>query len=132
MEKLLGCMIVFVLIITIALIGLVAYVAIDEVGIEPTEKTTSIITAKTVKPPSTTTTWIMTGKVLIPITVTHPESYHVSFLIKETEVCCSINKPLFDQLAIGAEIEVIYGYGRLTKKFQPVSIFLKSAEKALP
>jgi hypothetical protein len=124
------CLALFILIITLVTVGglmFLVFYFVDSVGIKATKTTTTIIESKEMIPSHSTTTFVMSGKVMIPIKTSYPESYELRFEINGTKCKATVKKEFFDGISVEEKIEVDYGFRRLTKSYEPVTI--RVAEK---
>jgi hypothetical protein len=104
----------------LGVLGLLAFIIVDSVGITPTKTTVTVVEEKQVVPAHTT--YIMTGKIFIP--QHHPKSYRLHFKIDGEEVSLTVEKKFFDDIKVGDKIEVDYGFGRLSNSRKPTKIRL--------
>jgi len=102
----------------VGLLGLLAFILVDSVGITPTKTTVTVVEEKQVVPAHTT--YILVGKIFIP--QHHPKSYRLHFKIDGKKVSLTVEKKFFDDIKVGDKIEVDYGFGRLRR--QPTKIRL--------
>ena len=119
-DRCLAALIALLMLAGVGLLGLLAFILVDSVGITPSKTVITLVEAKQVVPAHTTT--ILVGKVIVP--QYHPESYRVHFKIDEEEISPTVEKKFFDDINVGDKIEVDYGYGRLSNSHQPTQIRL--------
>lgn len=119
-ERCLAVIIALVILIVVGLLGLLAFTIVDSVGVSPTKTAVTMIEDKHIVPAYTTI--IMAGKV--PTPQFHPESYQIHFKIDGEKISSSVKKNFFDDVNVGDKIKVDYGFGRLSKSYQPKIIEL--------
>jgi hypothetical protein len=119
-DKCLAALIALLMLVGVGLLGLLAFILVDSVGITPTKTTVTVVEEKQVVPP--TTYILMAGKIFIP--QHHPKSYRLHFKIDGEEVSLTVEKKFFDDIKVGDKIEVDYGFGRLSNSRQPTKIRL--------
>lgn len=122
MDRFLAFVMLLVFISLFGIIGFLFYIGINEIGIKETKSTITTIENKGILPAHTTTTYIMVGKVMVPNTVHHPESYWIYFDIEEQQCKESLTYSFFSELKKGDRIKVGYGKGRLNQAIFPKSI----------
>lgn len=111
----------------VALLALAVFYVADSFSINATSSTTAMVERKEIVPPHVSTTLLPSGKVVIPISTHHPESYHLYFKIDGRECHLAVEKKLFDGFNIGDRIEVSYGFSRIMRTYMPVAV--RVAEK---
>ena len=121
-ERIAGCMVILISLVVLVMAGFVLYIAIDKTGIETTKTTTTEVTKKWYEPPMTTSTFVMHGKMLVPITHRKPEAYKIGFVLEGEDKSCKVELEIYDQLSVGKKIIVEYGHGRFSKKYWPTSV----------
>ena len=112
--------VLFLVLLGVLIVGMMSF--IDSVGVTPTKTTTTVVEQKHVVPAHTTIAMMLVGKVMVPITTHHPESYYLDFKIDGKDMESSVDKNFFDKLTVGEKIEVDYGLGRLTGNCTSVNI----------
>lgn len=110
--------------IAIGLLVLLALSLVDSVGIKPSKSVVTQIEQKYVDPAHDTHSYILVGKVMVPQTTHHAESYHLSVIIDDEECDIPVDREFFDRISIGDNAKVDYGIGRITGKHIPTSIEL--------
>jgi len=119
-DRCLAALMGLLMLAVVGLLGLLAFILVDSIGITPTKTTATVVEAKQVVPAHTTT--ILVGTVIVP--QYHPESYRLHFKIEGEEVSPTVKKKFFDDIKVGDRIEVDYGFGRLSNSRQPTQIKL--------
>jgi hypothetical protein len=123
-TRLLASLISLLMLLMVGVLGVLIFIVINTACISPTRTIGATIEKKDIIPAYTTTTMILAGKVIVPSTVYHPESYNIHFKIDRSEVSMNVSKTFFKTIAIGDKIEVDYGFGRLNNSYEPVNIRL--------
>ena len=89
----------------------------------PIKEKDGIVTNKYIIPAHVTTTYVMSGKVMIPITTYHNTSYNIEITIDNLEDDVCIYEGYYDVVLIGQKIHCKYTNGRIKK-----SLYIKSLE----
>ncbi len=117
------CWATLIVLLVLVIVGLFCYLGftfVDSAAITPTRMTVTVVDVKEVVPAYTTI--IMVRNVTIP--EYNPESYRLHFKLDGEKVSSSVEKKLFEEINVGDRIEVVYGFGRLSKSHQPTRIRL--------
>lgn len=122
MDRLLAFFMLIAIILFAGLIICLFYVGINEIGVKETSSTITRVGDKGIVPAHVTQTYIMVGKVMVPHTIHHPESYWISFEIEGQQCKESLNHDFFLQLKRGDKISVGYGKGRFNQSVVPKRI----------
>ncbi len=115
-ERITGCLIILISLVVLVMAGFVLCIAIDKTGIEATKTTTTEVTKKWYEPPMTTSTFVMHGKMLVPITHRKPEAYKIGFVLEGKERSLKVQIEMYNQLTVGQQVTVEYGFGRFSKE----------------
>lgn len=104
------------------LIPLILYLLFDLIntfGVEGSKKAKVVVVGKETLPAHSTTFFVPSGKVFVPISVDRNESNEIKVKLCGENVTFSVDKEFFDSISVGEEIEVNYGIERLTGKCLP-------------
>lgn len=101
MKKLIAIILVLALVLVLVLVSTGCGYTYEP------QRVTGKVTEKDYKPPYSTTTMIMAGKVMVPTTTRHPARYIVKVAYNGIEGSIN-NKQLYDDVNIGDSIEVNY------------------------
>jgi len=121
-ERCLAALIALFTVLVAWLLGWLIFFLVNSMGIGPTKTAITMVEAKQVVPAYTTTTFVVSGKVMVPITTYFPESYELRFKIDAKNLKSAVEKDFFDRVKTGEKIEVDYGFGRLNGSYEPVRI----------
>jgi len=121
-EYFIGIIMWILSIIVVGLIALLFGWLIDSSYL-PIKKKEGIIVDKYIRPAHYTTTYINSGKVLVPVNTFHRESYHIEVEIDDMRDEISIYLNDFNKKEIGDKIYCEYTNGRLFK-----NMYIKSYE----
>ncbi len=121
-EKCMSALMMLLMILVAGLLGWLIFILVNSVGITPTKTAITVVESKQVVPAHTTTMFVMSGKVMVPITTYHPESYKLHFKIDVKDLESTVEKEFFDSVKTDEKIEVDYGFGRLNGSYEPVRI----------
>ena len=124
-----GVVLVLCMLLALGLVIFLVFTLVNSVGVKPTKTALTVVEAKQVVPAYTTVQLV--GKV--PVTIYHPETYHLHFKIDGKAVTSAVNKKFFSFAKVGDQIEVDYGFGRLDNSYLPVNItVVRENESPLP
>ena len=105
----------FLWVLIIVLIGLsiwgILYL-IDTVGM-PTQTGAGIIIDKSFSPAHSTTTFMMSGKVMIPITTFHSDAWYIYIQVNDIIGSYQVSNAYFDFAKINQHVDVEYSIGRI-------------------
>lgn len=87
----------------------------------PTNEENGVVTGKYEIPAHSTTTYVMSGKVLIPITTFYKTQYEIEITIDELTDDLSLKEEFWNELKVGQTLCCKYTKGRILK-----SIYIKS------
>lgn len=121
-EYFLGILMWLLSLIVVGLISLLFGWLIDSTYL-PIKEKEGVIVDKYVRPAHYTTTYINSGKVLVPINTFHRESYHIEVEIDHIKDDVSIYLNDFNSKEIGDKIHCEYTKGRIFK-----TIYIQSYE----
>ncbi len=110
------CLVAFLALIMFAVVGvlgLLAFILVDSVGVTPTKTAVTVVEAKQVAYGYFS---------IVPLPRYHPGSYHLVFEIDGEELDFTVDKEFFDDTNVGDEVEVDYGFGRLSGSHKPTRI----------
>ena len=100
--------------ICVAVIGGIAFLAVDSVGIEGKSTSAVVLDTKFV-PESTVTSFITVGNVQVPQVQTYPASWYAAVRTNGDQVVsCAISQAQFSVLTKGSRVEVAVGSGRMS------------------
>ena len=100
--------------IVVAIFGMLAFLGIDSVGVKY-ELTPATVAERTFTPAHTTTRMIMVGKVLVPQTIHHPNSWSIEIRLDgEKVVGCPASQDQYNATHKGDGIEAYVKTGRLS------------------
>lgn len=88
------------------------YLGVNYTGVNKKEGT-GIIVAKTHSNSYITTTYINSGKILVPITQYHPESWGLDIMVTDKTDVVSVSEETHNSTKIGTNVWVTYKRGRL-------------------
>ena len=98
----------------VAVIGGIAFLAVDSVGIEGKSTSAVVLDTKFV-PESTVTSFITVGNIQVPQVQTYPASWYAAVKTNEDQiVSCAISHAQFSVLSKGSAVEVGVGSGRMS------------------
>ncbi|MBY0537797.1 hypothetical protein K2P47_00175 [Patescibacteria group bacterium] len=100
------------------LVFFLGYLLIDWIGITSTYSAVTAVEMKQIH--SSYTTLMPVGKLMIP--QYHPESYSIYFSITNELVSSYVTRSFFTTVDIGDQIQVEYGFGRLSGEFYAINI----------
>ncbi len=89
----------------------------------PIKEKDGVITNKYIVPAHTTTTYVMSGKIMIPITTYHSTTYNLEITIDELEDDVCVYENYYDNISVGQTVHCKYTNGRIKK-----SLYIKSLE----
>lgn len=113
---------VLLMLVVVAAFGGIVFIVVNSVGITPTKTMITEVESKRIIPAYTTTVFMMTGKIMLPVVTHHPESYCLHFKIDNRELESTVKKEFFKNLSVGDKIEVYYGFKRLSDSYVPMKI----------
>lgn len=96
---------------------------IDNIS-QPIQFSYGKITSKEFRPAYKTTTYVNTGKISIPVTTNHPDSWSVSVQIQGQTASIPVEKDLYESVKENDQIYAGYVIGRFSG-----SLYLKSVRK---
>lgn len=102
--------------VTLLLLGvcfLGCYWLVDNVG-QPDFEKNGVIVGKHYSPAYTTTNYIYSGKVLIPQTIRHPESWSVCVQLDDATNWINVNSYFYNNSNNGDSTHCVYNLGRLS------------------
>jgi hypothetical protein len=110
-----GRIVLVVIVVTIGLIGyVVIYLPLDTAFCTKLE-TTATITNKYIVPAYSTTTFINSGKSLIPVTTYNPELYEVKIITINGESAEGyVSKQNWNEVVVNKNVAVTYHKGRIS------------------
>ena len=114
MDRILFAVIGICVAALIFLMGWLVFIGVDSVGVQ-TERAAATVVDKTFTPAHTTTTFVMSGKVMVPITTYYPDSWSIKVSPDGTNaVGCPASHAEYDATQQGANIVVYLKQGRLS------------------
>lgn len=87
----------------------------------PLKEKEGVVTRKYIVPSHTTTTYMTSGKVMIPMTTFHNTTYNIEITIDGLTDCVSLYRDHFNEITVGQTICCRYTTGRICE-----SIYIKS------
>lgn len=81
----------------------------------PEEKGIGIVSNKEFTPAHTTTTLVMSGKVMIPISTYYPDNYSLIISLGELSDSFSVDENYYNEITIGTKLKILYCHGRMSK-----------------
>jgi hypothetical protein len=123
-DRFLGSVAALLMLALIYMLGTVTYCLVDTVGISATRTCQTALTKKETIPAHTTTVLVQTGKVLMPFSTHHSESYLLHFKINEAETTKEVDGSFYNAVKTGAVLEVYYGVTRISNSYKAVKIRL--------
>ena len=99
--------------ILVGLLGMMLFALVDSAGTR-TEATPATVVSKSFTPAYTTTTMVMSGKVFVPITTYHPDSWSIRVNIDGNVISCPATEAQHDAAREGAGIMANVSQGRLS------------------
>lgn len=116
---------IFMWILTVIAVGLIAlfFGWIIDSSYLPIKEKEGIVIDKYIRPAHYTTTYINSGKILVPMNTFHRESYHIEVEIDDMRDEISIYQNDFNSKEIGDKIHCEYTNGRIFK-----TMYIKSYE----
>lgn len=88
----------------------------------PIKEKNGIVTNKYIRPAHYVTTYVQSGKVLVPITTFYDTSYNIEITVDEMKDDVSVYSDYYDSCKIGEKIYCKYTNGRLFKTMYIQSI----------
>ncbi len=123
-ERCLSAVIMLVGLVAVAGLGWLLFFLIDSVGVSATKSAVVPIESRWVTPAYTTTTFVSTGKVMIPIVTYHPTRYNLRVQIDGELVKFTVDQSFFEQVGPGTLVQVGYGMTRLSSSYTVVTVGL--------
>ena len=106
--------------LAVLILGLIFYV-VDRISSK--EKTVSTtVRRKEVIPAHTTTSFVMVGKVTVPVTTFHEEAYRLYFDIETKGNSIDVESEYFQNVRNGDGLEVVYQVGGLSRAHYPTKV----------
>ncbi|WP_077920441.1 hypothetical protein [Spirosoma sp. 209] len=107
------CMWICVLLMLGLLLIGVLYVA-DNVGM-PVKEGKGVVIGKRIAPAHTTTTWVMSGKVLVPVITRHPTVWYLDIQVDAQTDEMHVSEARYNKTPIGKTVQCKYVLGRLSE-----------------
>lgn len=107
-----------------SVLGWLLYLGVNYIGVGKNQLD-GVIISKTHSNSYITTTYVMSGKVMVPITQYHPESWGLVVEVDSKTDVVGVSQGTHDSTAIGTKVLVTYKKGRFDNEISIVNIVFK-------
>lgn len=116
---------VFIWALSLAVVGLLLWLALwlIDSSFLPVKEKDGVVTKKYIVPAHTTTTFVMSGEVMVPIIHSHPTTHNLEIGIEGLSDNVSVFEDYYATVSLGQKVHCRYATGRLRN-----SLYIKSVE----
>lgn len=114
---LMWCLLTFIIIVFLQ----ISVNLFDSVGLKTIEGK-GVIVEKCFEPQHSEIIYVMSGKVLVPVRITHENDWQVKIKIKETYQYFSVSQNQWNNLELNQQVNCTYEKGRLSNDIYNISI----------
>ncbi len=115
-SALLGILMWILSLMVIALVAGLIIWGIDSIGLKEKEAT-GFVSDKNITEAYTSTTYVMSGKIMVPITTFHPKEFYITVEYDKYYDNVSLSEVDYNSIQIGQKVNFIYGNGRIFDSF---------------
>ncbi len=126
-DFILNALLVILVIITVAIFGFLCFVMVDSAFV-PQEQAVGVVADKHYDSAYSEVVMVYDSgtKTSLPQTIYHADDWRLTVKVLGHRGSTSVSRQLYETTAIGQEVTVSYGHGRITRSFYVKKISAKS------